>query len=50
MYPITLYYEYGYECLYTERLSTGGYESVFLVNLVAYYLFELANMQFKEIL
>ena len=44
------YYEYGEKCIETKGLSIGGYESAFLEDLVASYLFEKCNNQFKEVL
>ena len=44
------YYEYGEKGIKTEGLAIGGYKSAFLTDLVAYYLLEKCNNQFKEIL
>ena len=44
------YYEYGDEGLETKGLAIGGYESAFLADLVASYLLEVTNNQFKEVL
>ena len=44
------YYEYGDEGLETKGLAIGGYESAFLVDLVASYLLEVTNNQFKEVM
>ena len=44
------YYEYGDEGLETIGLAIGGYESAFLADLVASYLSEVNNNQFKEVL
>ena len=44
------YYEYGEKGIETKSLAIGGYESAFLEDLVASYLFEKCNNQFKEVL
>ena len=44
------YYEYGEEGLETKGSEIGGYESAFLADLVASYLFEVTNNQFREFL
>ena len=44
------YYEYGEKGIKTKGLAIGGYESAFLADLVASYLFKKCNNQFKEVL
>ena len=44
------YYEYGDEGLEKNGLAIRGYESAFLADLVASYLLEVTNNQFKEVL
>ena len=44
------YYEYGEKGIETKGLVILGYESAFLVDLVASYLLEKCNNQFKEVL
>ena len=44
------YYEYGEDGLETKGLSIGGHESALLADLVDFYLFEVTNIQFKEVL
>ena len=44
------FYEYGDEDLETKGLAIEGYESAFLADLVASYLLEVFNNQFKEVL
>ena len=44
------YYEYCEKGIETKGLAIGGYESAFLADLVASYLFEKCNNQFKEVL
>ena len=44
------YYDYREEGLEIKGLETRGYESALLANLVASYLFEVTNNQFKEVL
>ena len=44
------YYEYGEEDLETKILAIEGYESALLSDLVAFYLFEGTNNQFKEVM
>ena len=44
------FYEYGKKGIETKVLAIGGYESDFLADLVASYLFEKFNNQFKEVL
>ena len=44
------YYEHGEDGLETKVLAIGGYESVLLADLVASYLLEVTNNQFKEFL
>ena len=44
------YYEYGEKGIETKGLAIGGYESAFLADLVASYLFEKCSNQFKEVL
>ena len=44
------YYEYGEKSIKTKGLAIGRYESAFLTDLVASYLFEKCNKQFKEVL
>ena len=44
------YYEYGNEGLETKGLAIGGYKSTLLADFVAYYVLEVTNNQFKEVL
>ena len=44
------YYEYGEKGIKTKDLEIGGYESSFLADLIASYLFEKCRNQFKEVL
>ena len=44
------YFEYGVKVIETKRLAIGRYESTFLVDQVAYYLFEKWYNQLKELL
>ena len=44
------YYEYGEKGIETKGLVIGGYESAFLADLVASYLFKKCSNQFKEVL
>ena len=44
------YFGYGEKGIETKGLTIGGYESSFLADLVASYLFEKRNNQFKEVL
>ena len=44
------YYEYGDEGLETKGLAIEGYESALLPDLVASYLLEVTNNQFKEVM
>ena len=44
------YFEYGEKGIETKGLAIGGYKLSFIANLVAYYLFEKCNNQFKEAL
>ena len=44
------YFEYGEKGIETKVLEIGGYESYFLADLVASYLFEKCNNQCKEFL
>ena len=44
------YFEYGEKGIKTKGLAIGGYELAFLENLLASYLIEECNNQFKEIL
>ena len=44
------YYEYREEDLETKGLAIGDYESAFLEDLVAFYLLEVTNNKFKEVL
>ena len=44
------YYEYGDKVIETKGLAIGGYESAFLADLVASYLFDKCRNQFKEAL
>ena len=41
------YYEYGEKGIETKGLAIGGYESAFLADLVASYMFEKCSNQFK---
>ena len=41
------YFEYGEKGIETKVLEIGGYESYFLADLVASYLFEKCNNQCK---
>ena len=43
-------YDYGWEGLEKKGLEIRSYESALLANLVASYLFEVTNNQFKEFL
>ena len=45
-----IYDEYGEEGSEKKGLAIGGYESAFLADLVASYLFEVTNNKFKEVL
>ena len=44
------YCDYGKKGIETKGLAIGGYESDFLADLVASYLFEKCSNQFKEVL
>ena len=44
------YYEYGEKGIKTKCLAIGRYESDFLADLVASYLFKKCRNQFKEVL
>ena len=44
------YYEYYEKGIETKCLAIGGYESAFLADVVASYLFEKCNNQYKEVL
>ena len=44
------HYEYGDEGLETKGLEIGGYKSELLADLLASYLLEVTNNQFKEVL
>ena len=44
------YFEYAEKSIKTKGLAIGGYKSAFLQNLVASYLFEKCNNQFREVL
>ena len=44
------YYEYGEKGIETKGLAIGGYESTFLADLVASYLFEKFSNKIKEVL
>ena len=42
------YFEYG-EDISTKRLAIGSYESAFLADLVASFLFEMCEKEFEEV-
>ena len=44
------YFEYSEKGIETKGLAIGGYQSDFLAELVASYLFQKCNNQFKEVL